>query len=110
MKTRNFTVICVAAAQVILGVQANASIDLAPGGTFGTPVAGASFQVSDLSSVSVPDLSSVSSRDLGGSAFGALPEIATAPVPEPATIISGAMLLLPFGAGAVRSLRKKIAA
>jgi hypothetical protein len=30
------------------------------------------------------------------------------PVPEPATIISGAMLLLPFGSGAFRRLRKKL--
>lgn len=31
------------------------------------------------------------------------------PVPEPTTMISGAMLLLPFGASAFRGLRKKIA-
>jgi len=28
------------------------------------------------------------------------------PVPEPSTIVAGALLLLPFGAGAIRSLRK----
>jgi len=30
-----------------------------------------------------------------------------APVPEPATVISGALLLLPFGAGAIRIMRKR---
>jgi hypothetical protein len=30
-----------------------------------------------------------------------------APVPEPTTIVAGALLLLPFGASAVRSLRKR---
>ncbi len=32
-----------------------------------------------------------------------------APVPEPATILSGALLLLPFGIGSVRALRRKLA-
>jgi hypothetical protein len=31
-------------------------------------------------------------------------------VPEPSTMIAGAMLLLPFGSGAVRLLRKKLQA
>jgi hypothetical protein len=34
----------------------------------------------------------------------------SSPVPEPTTIISGAMLLLPFGVGAVRFFRKQRAA
>jgi len=33
-----------------------------------------------------------------------------APIPEPTTIISGALLLLPFGAGAIRFIRKQRAA
>jgi hypothetical protein len=33
--------------------------------------------------------------------------LTSAAVPEPATLISGAMLLLPFGSRAVRQLRKK---
>jgi hypothetical protein len=32
------------------------------------------------------------------------------PVPEPTTIISGALLLLPFGSSAFRQLRKKLQA
>jgi hypothetical protein len=32
------------------------------------------------------------------------------PVPEPTTVIAGALLLLPFGASTIRILRKKIAA
>ncbi len=32
--------------------------------------------------------------------------IVTAAVPEPTTMVAGALLLLPFGAGALRSLRK----
>jgi len=34
--------------------------------------------------------------------------IASVPVPEPTTMISGALLLLPFGWSAVRQLRKKL--
>jgi hypothetical protein len=33
-------------------------------------------------------------------------EVAGSPVPEPATVITGALLLLPFGASKVRILRK----
>ena len=33
--------------------------------------------------------------------------VITAPVPEPSTIFAGALLLLPFGIGAIRSLRKE---
>jgi hypothetical protein len=29
------------------------------------------------------------------------------PVPEPSTVIAGALLLLPFGASAIRVLRRK---
>ena len=36
--------------------------------------------------------------------------IAVGVVPEPTTLISGAMLLLPFGSRAVRQLRKKFQA
>ena len=37
-------------------------------------------------------------------------QIATQCVPEPAKCVAGALLLLPFGANALRSLRKKRAA
>ena len=33
-----------------------------------------------------------------------------APIPEPSTVIAGVMMLLPFGVGAIRSLRKERAA
>jgi hypothetical protein len=33
-----------------------------------------------------------------------------AAVPEPTTLIAGALLLLPFGASTIRILRKKVAA
>jgi len=33
-----------------------------------------------------------------------------APVPEPTTLVAGALMLLPFGIGAIRSLRKERAA
>jgi hypothetical protein len=33
--------------------------------------------------------------------------LAAAPVPEPTTLISGAMLLMPFGASALRIMRKR---
>jgi hypothetical protein len=36
--------------------------------------------------------------------------IVIGPVPEPTTMISGAMMLLPFGAGAFRQLRKRLQA
>jgi hypothetical protein len=39
-----------------------------------------------------------------------LEDINTLPVPEPATVIAGALLLLPFGASALRVLRKNRAA
>ena len=35
---------------------------------------------------------------------------AVAPVPEPTTVLAGALMLLPFGVGAIRSLRKERAA
>lgn len=38
------------------------------------------------------------------------PNFSIGAVPEPTTIISGAMLVLPFGAGAVGPLRKKLQA
>lgn len=42
-----------------------------------------------------------------GTAFGAaIDNVVLVPVPEPATTIAGALLLLPFGASAVRILRK----
>jgi hypothetical protein len=34
-------------------------------------------------------------------------QLALVPVPEPATVIAGALLLLPFGASALRILRRK---
>jgi hypothetical protein len=37
-------------------------------------------------------------------------DLAASPVPEPSTIIAGAMMLLPFGASTLRTLRRKIAA
>jgi hypothetical protein len=41
---------------------------------------------------------------------GARHEVDPAAVPEPTTMIAGALLLLPFGSGAVRQLRKKLQA
>ena len=50
----------------------------------------------------------IGSRDdgyFGGAVY--FDGITTSPVPEPSTIVAGALLLLPFGAGVVRSLRRR---
>ena len=45
-----------------------------------------------------------------GWAFGTDAEVVTSPVPEPTTMIAGALLLLPFGVSTLRILRKKLVA
>jgi hypothetical protein len=45
--------------------------------------------------------------DLGTRDQPAQDQLAIVPVPEPTTVIAGALLLLPFGASALRILRKK---
>ena len=46
-------------------------------------------------------------EEVGDGLFGDwVPTVQTAPIPEPTTMFAGAMLLLPLGLGAVRSLRK----
>lgn len=42
----------------------------------------------------------------GGWSFATIQNPHTAPVPEPTTMIAGALLLLPFGASTIRMLRK----
>jgi len=47
----------------------------------------------------------------GWTAFDVIPDVeintnSITPVPEPSTIVAGALLLLPFGVGAIRSLRR----
>jgi hypothetical protein len=42
---------------------------------------------------------------ISDSTFGNTPDLA--PVPEPSTVVAGILMLLPFGIGAVRSLRKE---
>jgi hypothetical protein len=60
----------------------------------GTVVAGNEFTYSNGGLVSVTDLSN---------------NLAPTPVPEPTTMIAGALLLLPFGASTLRILRKRTA-
>lgn len=44
-----------------------------------------------------------------GTAFGAaIDNVVLVPVPEPATLVAGALLLLPFGASALRIVRRKV--
>lgn len=45
--------------------------------------------------------------DLGGTGYGsALDNVSVTPVPEPTTVLAGALLLLPFGVSGLRILRK----
>lgn len=46
-------------------------------------------------------------EEVGDGLFGDwVPTVQTAPIPEPTTVFAGAILLLPLGVGAARSLRK----
>jgi choice-of-anchor C domain-containing protein len=57
--------------------------------------------------VATSSSSVLSFQDSGGTAYGsALDNVSLVPVPEPATMIAGALLLLPFGASTFRILRK----
>jgi len=57
--------------------------------------------------VAQASLLAINSTGLGGDGFG---QSYVVPVPEPTTLIAGAMLLLPFGASTLRTLRRNRAA
>lgn len=61
----------------------------------------------DVVATGASTLLSFASADSPTTAYGAaLDNVALVPVPEPATVIAGALLLLPFGASALRIMRK----
>jgi choice-of-anchor C domain-containing protein len=57
--------------------------------------------------VATSSSSLLSFQDSGGTAYGsALDNVSLVAVPEPATVVAGALLLLPFGASLLRIVRK----
>jgi hypothetical protein len=70
--------------------------------------AATSFVFPGLGTVKVTPLALVTQPNGGGHAYyDHMARFEFTPVPEPSTVIAGALLLLPFGASAIRVLRRK---
>jgi hypothetical protein len=86
------------------GMFAGASVLVIKDGNLGSVV----FDISDWNGTDdllIYNVFDPSKVDLGGTSH--IEFFGTAVVPEPATVVAGALLLLPFGASMVRILRKK---
>ena len=85
-----------------IGASPIGSITLSGAGTWQT------FSTSFVAESGLPDFIDLNT-ELSGNDF-VVSEISLTAVPEPSTIISGALMLLPFGASTVRILRKRATA